>query len=78
MKSKVTISLRLNEEESEIIRNFAQIKGLSVSEFFRVSAMRHVFNEISALEYEEAKQEYLKSESKITSDSLKRKLGVIQ
>ncbi len=77
MSEKFTVSLRLNEKENTLIRNFAEIKGISISEFLRESALNEIKEALDVLEYEEALEKYVKKPKTYTSAELKEKLGLI-
>lgn len=55
----MVISLRLNEEENELIKAFADINGISVSELFRRSVFERIEDEYDLRAFEKAKKEYL-------------------
>ncbi|AMC93199.1 hypothetical protein AOC36_04190 [Erysipelothrix larvae] len=76
MKTGVSVSLRLSKKDSELIRNFADLKGISVSEFLRDAALKQVFNEITELEYAEAKERYQTEHKSYNSIELREALGL--
>lgn len=52
------ISLRLNDEDSKIIRAYADMNGLSVSELVRKAVLERIEDEYDLKAYEEAMAEY--------------------
>lgn len=50
----MSISLYLNEEESLLIKNYADLKGVSVSEFIRNSVLEKIEDEIDLEIYKQA------------------------
>lgn len=54
----MTVSLRLNDEDSEIIRAYASMNGISMSELFRKAVLEHIEDELDIKAYEEAMAEY--------------------
>ncbi|MBQ2824568.1 MAG: CopG family transcriptional regulator [Oscillospiraceae bacterium] len=57
----MTISLRLNDKDSELIKAYASINGMSVSELVRRSVMERIEDEFDLKAYEEAMAEYKKN-----------------
>ena len=57
----MTISLRLNNSDSEIIKAYAEMKGLSVSEFVRRAVLERIEDEFDLKAYESALSEYKKN-----------------
>ena len=56
----MTISLRLNEEDSELIRAYAALNGMTVSELLRRSVLERIEDEYDLKAYEEAMAAYQK------------------
>ena len=54
----MTISLRLNNSDSELIKAYADMNGLTVSELFRRSVLERIENEFDLKAYDEAMAEY--------------------
>ncbi len=57
----MTISLRLNNSDSEIIKAYAEMKGLSISEFVRRAVLERIEDEFDLKAYESALSEYKKN-----------------
>ena len=57
----MSISIRLNPQENELIKNFAQLNGLSVSEFIRNTIMERIEDEIDLQDYKKAMEEFKKN-----------------
>lgn len=77
MSEKYTVSLRLNEKENTLIRNFAEIKGISISEFLRESALNEIKNQLDSLTFDEAMARHTDTTSLLTSEELKSRLGLL-
>lgn len=56
----MTISLRLNEEDTQLIKAYAAMNGISVSELFRTSVMERIEDEYDLQAYEKAMEEYMR------------------
>ena len=54
----MTISLRLNTADSELVKAYAEMHGISVSEILRRSVMERIEDEFDLKAYEEAMAEY--------------------
>lgn len=54
----VTISFRLNNEDSDLLKSYAAIKGVSVSEFVRKTVLEKIEDEFDLKAYEKAMAEY--------------------
>ena len=57
----MTISLRLNNADSELVKAYAEMNGISVSELLRRSVMERIEDEFDLKAYEEAMAEYRKN-----------------
>lgn len=54
----MTISLRLNDTDSKLIKAYADMNGLTVSELVRKSVLERIEDEFDLKAYEEAMAEY--------------------
>ncbi len=52
------ISLRIPEEEKELVEAYARLHGMTVSEVFRKAAMEKIEDEYDLTIYEKAVKEY--------------------
>lgn len=57
----MTISLRLNEDDSRIIKKYAELNGMSVSELVRQTVLERIEDEFDLAAYTEAMEEYRKN-----------------
>ena len=57
----MSISLRLNEDESALIRKYAELKKMSVSELIRQTVLERIEDEFDLAAYEKAIEEYRKN-----------------
>ena len=57
----MTISLRLNTADSELVKAYAEMNGISVSELLRRSVMERIEDEFDLKAYEEAMAEHRKN-----------------
>lgn len=54
----MTISLRLNDEDSKIIKAYAEMYGMTVSDLVRTTVLDRIENEFDLKSYNEAIEEY--------------------
>lgn len=73
---QTTISLRLNEKENSLIRSYAEIKGMSVSEFLRESALKQIRDELDVYTFNEAYELHMKKPTEISSAKLRKLMGL--
>lgn len=57
----MAISLRLNPEDTELIKAYAAMNGMSVSELVRRSVMERIEDEYDLKAYEKAMEEHKKN-----------------
>ncbi len=70
----MSISVRFSKEYENIIKKYAEIKGLSVSELLRKSVMERIEDEIDLRLYKEAMDEFENNPVTYTLDEVERKL----
>lgn len=72
----MTISLRLNEEEAGLIRRYAKMSGISVSELLRQSVLERIEDEYDLKAYEKAMAAYKEDPTTYTLDEVEKELGL--
>lgn len=70
----MTISLRLNNADSELIKAYAQMHGLTVSELLRKSVLERIEDEYDLKAYEEAMKEYRDNPKTYTFEEVMKEL----
>jgi hypothetical protein len=70
-EGKMTVSVRLNKQEDAIIRQYASLNNISLSDLFRQSVMQRIEDEYDLKAYEKAKAEYEKDPKTYTLDEIK-------
>ncbi len=55
------ISIRVNEKERNLIKEFAELYGMNTSEYIRKIVMERIEDEFDLKAYEEAEAEFLKN-----------------
>ncbi len=72
----MTISLRLNNEESLLIRKYAEINKLSVSELIRQAVMERIETEYDLEMFDKAMAEYKNNPVSYSLDDVEREIGL--
>lgn len=72
----MSISIRLNEQENELIKNIAKINNLSVSEFIRKAVMERIEDEIDLQDYKKAMDNFKKNPVTYSMDDVAKELGL--
>lgn len=70
----MTISLRLNDKDSELIRAYASMHGMTVSELVRRTVLERIEDEYDLKAYEKAMEEYSKNPVTFTHAEVRRML----
>lgn len=73
----MTISLRLNDEESMLFKKYAELNGLTVSELVRQSVLERIEDEYDLKAYEEAMEEYRKNPVTYSHEEVAKMIGLI-
>ena len=72
----MTISVRLNEKDTELIKAYAEINNISLSELVRNAILEKIEDEYDLKCYEEAMREYKKNPKTYNLDEVKKELGL--
>lgn len=70
----MTISVRMTDAETELIKSYAQMHGKTVSDFIRQAAIERIEDELDLKAYEEALAEFKKNPKTYTLDEIEREL----
>ena len=72
----MTISLRLSNEDSLLIKKYAELKKMSVSELVRQSVMERIEDEYDLKAYQKAMENFRKDPTTYSLDEVERELGL--
>ena len=72
----MTISLRLSNEDSLLIKKYAELKKMSVSELVRQSVMERIEDEYDLKAYQKAMENFRKDPTTYALDEVERELGL--
>ncbi len=71
-----TISLRLDDEESNLFKSYAKLHGISISELVRSAVLERIEDEYDLKAYKKAMTEYKKNPVTFTLDEVEKELGL--
>ena len=72
----MTVSLRLNKEEERLIKKYAELKQVSLSELFRTALIEKIEDEYDLQCYEKAIKEYNDDPKTYTLEEVEKELGL--
>jgi len=72
----MTFSLRLNEDDTRLIKSYAALQGISVSELLRTAVIERIEDECDLKVYDQAMAEHKKNPETYSLDDIERELGL--
>lgn len=72
----MAISLRLSDEDSKLIKDYAKTKNISVSELIRQTVIEKIEDEIDLEAYNKAYAEFIKDPKTYSLDEVEEELGM--
>lgn len=72
----MVVSLRLSEQENELIKSVAKLYGVTASELIRKAIMDKIEDEMDIRAYEASKAEYEKNPVVYSFDEVNKMLGI--
>ena len=72
----MTMTLRISDEDSRLIKDFAKLHGISASEFMRRAALEKIEDELDVRAAEKAYAEYLADPVTYSHEEMGRLLGI--
>ena len=72
----MTISVRLNEEDTELIKTYAEMNNISLSDLIRTAILEKIEDEYDLKCYEKAIKEYRKKPKTYTIEEVKEELDI--
>lgn len=72
----MTISVRLNEQDTELIKAYAEMNNISLSELIRNALLEKIENEYDLEYYKKEIEEYKKNPKTYTMKEVKEELGL--
>ncbi len=72
----MTISLRLSDEDTKLIKDYAKINNMSVSDLIRKAVIEKIEDEIDLDAYNKATKKFKKNPKTYTLDEIEKELGL--
>ncbi len=72
----MTISLRLSDDDTMLIKKYAEINNMSVSDLIRQSVLERIENEYDLEMFEKAMAEYKANPVTYSLDEVEKELGL--
>lgn len=72
----MTVSLRLNKEDEKLIKKYAELKNVSLSELFRSALIEKIEDEYDLQAYKKAIEEYKKNPVTYTHEEVAKMLDL--
>lgn len=72
----MTVSLRLNKEDENLIKKYAELKNMSLSDLFRNALIEKIEDEYDLKAYKEAIEEYKNNPITYTLEEVKKELNL--
>ena len=72
----MTISLRLSDDDAMLIKKYAEINNMSVSDLIRQSVMERIENEYDLEMFDKAMAEYKANPVTYSLDDVEKELGL--
>ncbi len=73
----MTISVRLNDDDAKLFKNYAALHGISVSELVRQSVLERIEDEYDLEAYEKAIEEYKKNPVTYSHEEVARLIELV-
>ena len=72
----MTISVRLSDRDTELVKAYAEMNNISLSDLVRNAVLEKIEDEIDLEAYNRAMEEYKKDPKTYTMKEIKKELGV--
>lgn len=72
----MTISVRLNDKDTELIKAYADVNNISLSDLIRNAVIEKIEDEYDLECYNKAMEEYRKNPKTYSMDEMKEELGM--
>ena len=72
----MTISVRLNEEDTKLIKSYAEMHNISLSDLIRTALLEKIEDEYDLTCYEKAVEEYELNPKTYTLEEVKKELDL--
>lgn len=73
----MAISLRLSNSETELIKSYAKLHGVTISDLFRQAVLDKIEDELDLQAYNKSMEEFRKDPTTYTQEEVEKELGLI-
>ena len=73
----MAISIRLNDDDANLIKKYAELHNMTVSELVRKSVIGRIEDELDLATYEKAMADYKKNPATYSMEEVEKELGLI-
>ena len=73
----MAISLRLNERDTALVKTYAALHNISISDLFRQAVIEKIEDEYDLAAYDKAMADYKKDDTVYSLDEAERELGLV-
>ena len=71
------ISMRVNEEEATLMKSYAQVKGMTLSDLVRKCVLEHIEDEIDLKAFRAAKEDFAANPQTFSLEEVEKELGLL-
>lgn len=72
----MTISVRLNEEDEKLIKTYAKLKNISISDLIRTAVLEKIENEYDKEVFKKVREEFKEKPKTYSLKEMKKELGL--
>lgn len=70
----MTFTVKMNEKESTLVKDYATLKGTTVSDIIRSAVLDRIEDELDLAAYEKALADYIKNPKTYTLDEVEKEI----
>lgn len=70
----MTFTVKMNEKESTLVKDFATLKGTTVSDVIRGAVLDRIEDELDLVAYEKALADYIRNPKTYTLDEVEKEI----
>lgn len=70
----MTFTVKMNEKESTLVKDFATLKGTTVSDIIRSAVLDRIEDELDLVAYEKALADHIKNPKTYTLDEVEKEI----
>lgn len=70
----MTFTVKMNEKESSLVKDFADLQGTTVSDIIRKAVLEHIEDKLDLAAYEQGYADYQKNPKTYTLDEVEKEI----